>query len=60
MSEGLMTIMSAQYSHRTGVEVSFVRDESKKEACFSSAFVVFSLSLTLALSLLLARSPSRG
>ena len=62
MSEGLMTIMSAtaQYSHRTGVEVSFVRDENKKEACFSSVFVVFSLSLALALSLLLARSPSRG
>ena len=54
MSECLMTIMSAQYSHRTGVEVSFVRDENKKEACFSSAFVVFSLSLALALSLLLA------
>ena len=35
MSECLMTIMSAtaQYSHRTGVEVSFVRDENKKEAC---------------------------
>ena len=62
MSECLMTIMSAtaQYSHRTGVEVSFVRDENKKEACFSSAFVVFSLSLALALSLLLARSLSRG
>ena len=60
MSEGLMTIMSAQYPHRTGVEVSFVRDENRKEACFSSAFVVFSLSLALALSLLLARSLSRG
>ena len=62
MSECLMTIMSAtaQYSHRTGVEVSLVRDENKKEACFSSAFVVFSLSLALALSLLLDRSPSRG
>ena len=57
MSECLMTIMSAQYSHRTGVEVSFVRDANKKEACFSSALVVFSLSLALALSLLLARSP---
>jgi hypothetical protein len=35
MSECLMTIMSAtaQHSHRTGVEVSFVRDENKKEAC---------------------------
>ena len=51
MSECLMTIMSAQYSHRTGVEVSFVRDENKKEACFSSAFVVFFLSLALALAL---------
>ena len=30
MSECLMTIMSAQYSHRTGVEVSFMRDENKK------------------------------
>ena len=39
MSECLMTIMSAQYSHRTGVEVSFVRDENKKETCLSSAFV---------------------
>ena len=39
MSECLMTIMSAQYSHRTGVEVSFVRDENKKEACFFSAFL---------------------
>ena len=57
-----MTIMSAQYSHRTGVEVSFVRDENKKEAWFSSALVVFSLSrsLSLALSPLLARSLSRG
>ena len=60
MSEGLMTIMSAQYSHRTGVEVSFVRDENKKEACFSTAFVALALSLALTLSLLLARSPSRG
>ena len=36
-SECLMTIMSAQYSHRTGVQVYFVRDENKKEACFSTA-----------------------
>jgi hypothetical protein len=42
MSECLMTIMSAQYSYRTGVEVSFVRDENKKEARFSTVFVVFS------------------
>jgi len=58
-----MTIMSAQYSHRTGVEVSFVRVENKKEACFSSAFVDFPLSLSLSLSRspsLLARSLSRG
>ena len=56
MSECLMTIMSAtaQYSHRTGVEVSFVRDENKKEACFSNAFVVFSLSLSRSLSCSLA------
>ena len=47
MSECLMTIMSAQYSHRTGVEVSFVRDENKKEACFS---VPLSSSLSLSLS----------
>ena len=59
MSEGLMTIMSAQYSHRTGVEVSFVRDENKKEACFSSAFVVFSLSRSRALSLARSLSKSR-
>ena len=50
MSECLMTIMSAQYSHRTGVEVSFVRDENKKEACFSSA-LSSSLSLSLSRSL---------
>ncbi len=67
MSERLMTIMSAQRSHLTGVQVSFVRDEERgiiitimsaqhshwtggqvsfvrdeKEACFVSAFVVFS------------------
>ena len=59
MSEGLMTIMSAQYSHRTGVEVSFVRDENKKEACFSSVFVVFSLSRSRALSLARSLSKSR-
>ena len=47
MSECLITIMSAQYSHRMGVEVSYVRDENKKEARFSSAFVVFSFSLAL-------------
>jgi len=38
VSECLMTIMSAQYSHRKGVQVLFVRDEmheNQKEACFS-------------------------
>ncbi len=30
MCECLMTIMSTQYSHRTGVQVSFVRDENKR------------------------------
>ena len=61
MSECLMPIMSAHYSHRTGVKVSFVRDENKKEACYSSAFVVFSLSLSRsrALSLALSLSKSR-
>jgi hypothetical protein len=61
MSECLMTMMSAtaQYSHRTGVEVSFVRDENKKEACFSSAFVVFSLSRSRDLSLARSLSKSR-
>ena len=39
-----MTIMSAQYAYRTGVQVSFVRDKNKKEAYFSNAFVIFSLS----------------
>jgi hypothetical protein len=59
MSECLMTIMSAtaQYSHRTGVEVSFVRDENKKEACFSKCLCrLLSLSRSRALSL--ARSLS--
>ena len=36
----IITIMSAEYSLRTDVKVSFVRDENKKEACFFSAFVV--------------------
>ena len=40
--------------HHVCVEVSFVRDENKKEACFPSAFVVFSLSLSRSLSCSLA------
>jgi hypothetical protein len=47
-----MTIMSAQYAYRTGVQVSFVRDKNKKEAYFSNAFVIFSLSLILAVTAL--------
>ena len=46
---------------RTGVQVSFVdcvRDEYKKEAWFSCAFVVFSLALSRSLTLSLALSRS--
>jgi hypothetical protein len=50
MSEGLIIIMSAQYSHRTGVEVSFVRDENKKRRV-SQVPLSSSLSLSLSRSL---------
>jgi hypothetical protein len=50
MSECFITIMSAQHSHRARVLVSLVRDEIQNEACFSSAFVVFSHSLTHSLT----------
>ena len=57
MSECLMTIMSAQYSHRTGVEVSFVRDEYKKTGVFLKCLCrLLSLSLSLSRSLSLSCS----
>ncbi len=50
MSECLMTIMSAQYSHRTGVQVSFVRDENKKKRVYQlPLYRLLSLSLSQAI-----------
>ena len=50
MSECLMTIMSAQYSHRTGVQVSFVRDENKRGVFLNCICRLLALSLSRSLS----------
>ena len=45
-----MTIMSAQYSHRTGVQVSFVRDENKRGVFLNCICRLLALSLPRSLS----------